>query len=148
MANPLVAQGTLNRLKASVTLPSNSALNITSAYMSKRFVTVTFDGNFDNLIPTATGAVTSPEPYVMATVTVGLLRTQSLAAAWQNQALTLSDIGDVSIFPDVPTSTFKEIDLTNCIIRHMDPGPYDGTNPEVTLIIEGVYYINSNLWTV
>ena len=146
MANPLVAQGTLNRLRASVTIPGNSSLNITPPYMSKRFVTVTFDEDLDMLIPTATGGVTSPEPYVMATVTVGLLRTQSLATSWQNQALANSDIGGVSIFPD--TTAYGEIDLVNCIIRHIDPGPYDGTNPEVTLTLRGIYYVNNNLWTI
>lgn len=146
MANPLVAQGTLNRLRASVTVPGNSALNITPAYMSKQYVTVAFDGNFDNLIPTGTGGVTSPEPYVMATVSVGLLRTQSLSTTWLNQAKTYSDIGAVSIFSD--SASFPEIDLVNCIIQHVDPGAYDGMDPVVRLTLSGIFYINNDLWTL
>lgn len=148
MANPLVAQGTLNRLRASITIPGYPSLNITSSYMGKQFVTVTFDGAFDNLIPTATGAVTSPEPYVMATVSVGILRTQSLAAAWREKVNSLSDLGSVSIFPDVPTTTFKEIDLVNCIVKSIDPGAFDGMEPVVRLTIAGIFYINNDLWTI
>jgi hypothetical protein len=146
MANPLIAQGTLNRLKSSVTIPGNSSLNITSSYMGKQFVTVTFDGDFDKLIETATGAVTSPEPYVMATVSISLLRTQGLSGAWVAQAQASSDIGNVSIFPD--SAAFPEIDLVNCVIQHIDPGAYDGLDPAVKLTLRGVFYINNNNWAL
>ena len=146
MATNLIAQGSLNRLKSSVVIASNSALNITSAYMGKSFVTVTFDGDFDRLIDTATGAVTSPEPYVAATVVVSLLRTQSLSTAWLTQAKTTSDLGNISIFPD--SVAFPEIDLVNCVIQHIDPGAFDGLDPAVRLTLRGIFYINNNLWTL
>ena len=146
MANPFIAQGTLNRLKANVIVPAFPALNVSPSYMSKRFVSVSFDGDFDNLLPTATGGVTSPEPYVMATVTIGLLRTQALSAQWIKQAGDLSDIGKVSIFPD--SSVFPEIDLDTCVIKRIDPGAYDGMNPEVLVTIHGIYYVNNKLWTL
>lgn len=146
MANPLVPQGTLNRLRATVTIPGNTALNITPGYMSKQFVTVSFDGNFDNLIETATGGVTSPEPYVMATVTVGLLRTQSLSNDWMTQVKALSNLGNVSIFSD--STAFDEIDLVNTIVQHIDPGAFDGMDPVVRVTLRGIYYINNDLWTL
>ena len=146
MANPLIAQGSLNRLRSSVTVPDFPALNITSSYMGKSFVTVTFDGDFDKLIGTGTGAVTSPEPYVEANVVVSLLRTQALSGAWLAQAQTLSDIGDVSIFPD--STAFPEIDLVSCVIQHVDPGVYDGLDPIVKLNLKGVFLINNNLWAM
>ena len=145
MATPLIQQGTLNRVLPSVIVPGNTALNITSNYMGKSFVTVTFDGDFDNLIHTATGAVTSPEPYVQATASVSILRTQSLSGAWLAQAQKLSDIGNVSIFSD--TTAFPEIDLVNCIIKHIDPGAYDGTDPVVRLTLGGIFYVNSRVWS-
>ncbi|OYY59034.1 MAG: hypothetical protein B7Y55_01100 [Polynucleobacter sp. 35-46-207] len=146
MANPNIPQGTLNRIRSNITIPGNTALNVTPAYMDKSFVTVTFDGEFDNLIPTATGGVTSPEPYVMATVSFGLLRTQALANAWQSQVKALSDLGNVSIFPD--TTAYAEIDLVNCVVSHIDPGPFDGTNPSVKVTLRGIYYVNNDLWNI
>jgi hypothetical protein len=147
MPNPFVAQGTLNRLKAAVTIANFPNLNITSAYMGKSFITVSFDDDFDNLIPTATGAVTSPEPYVMATVTIPVLKTQALSGAWVAQYQSSSDIGNISIFPDVNTSTYPEIDLVNCIIKNAPPGAFDGTDPVVMLTLRGTYYINNALWS-
>lgn len=146
MPNPLVQQGTLNRLRSTVTLPSHSSLNITPSYMGPQFVTVAFDGNFDNLIETATGGVSSPEPYVMATVTVSILRTQGLSASWVAQSQSLSNLGDVSIFPD--TTAYPEIDLKECVLQHIDPGAFDGKDPVVRLTIRGIYYINNDLWTL
>lgn len=75
MANPLVAQGTLNRLRCSVVVGSTPTLNVTAPYMGQSFASVSFSEPFSELIGTATGAVTSPEPYVFGTITVGLLKT-------------------------------------------------------------------------
>ena len=146
MANPKTPQGTLNRLKSAVIIPGIPSLNITSSYMSKQFVSIAFEGAFDNLIATATGGVSSPEPYVFATITVGILRTQALAAQWVTQSETLSDIGDVSIFPD--TTTYPEYDLVGCVIQHIEPSAYDGTDPVVRVVIRGTYHINNSLWAL
>jgi len=114
--------------------------------MGKNFITITFDGDFDNLIPTGTGTVTSPEPYVTATINIDILRTQPLAAAWLLQSQTLCDIGGFSVFPD--TAAFPSLNFVNGIIKHMDPGPYSGTDPSTPLILQGTFNINDNLWTL
>lgn len=145
-SNPMVAQGSLNRVRCSIIVPQFPALNITSAYMGKNFASINFEGNFSEQIETGTGAVTSPEPYVMATVSVDLLRTQALANAWLLQAALLSDLGPISVFSD--TSAFPEIDLATTVIRQCEPGVFDGMNPVVKLTLRGVYYVNALLWAM
>lgn len=140
-----VSQGTLNRLRAHIVIPNFTSLNINPQNMSKEFVRVSFSGDYDMQIDTATGVVTSPEPYVMATIEVGILRTQALGQAWRTQAESLSDLGPVSVFPD--TSAFSEYDFQTCVIRHIDPGAFDGNDPVIRLTIGGVYYINNSLWS-
>ena len=144
--NPLVAQGTLNRVRCSVIVPNYSNLNITSPYMGKSFASIDFEGAFDEQIETATGVVTSPEPYVMATVTVGLLRTQSLALAWLTQAQTISDLGTITIHSD--TSAWPAITIGSAVIRSLEPGAYDGMDPVARITLRGVYDINNNLWNL
>jgi hypothetical protein len=114
--------------------------------MGKNFASINFEGNFSEQIETGTGAVTSPEPYVMATVSVDLLRTQALANAWLLQAALLSDLGPISVFSD--TSAFPEIDLATTVIRQCEPGVFDGMNPVVKLTLRGVYYVNALLWAM
>lgn len=146
MTIPFVPQGTLNRLRCSIVLASSPSLNITAPYMGRSFARVAFQGNFNELLGTGTGGVVSPEPYVMATVSVGLLRTQALSASWQAQALKNGAIGAVSIHPD--SAAYPVISLDNCVINDIDPGAYDGTDPVVRLTIRGIYYINSDLWNL
>jgi len=144
-SHPLVTQGTLNRLRASVIVPGFTSLNVSSQYMGKNFVSVEPEGDFALLIETATGAITSPEPYCFMNVTVDLLRTQSLSQSWLTQAETTAVLGDVSIHPD--TTAFDSIDISETIIQKVTPGVFDGQDPIVRVNLRGVFYLNNNLWT-
>ncbi|MDE1854493.1 MAG: hypothetical protein KGI38_12215 [Thaumarchaeota archaeon] len=143
---PLVPQGTLNRVRCSIVVPNYTTLNITAPYMGRNFATITFEGDFTKLIGTGTGGVPSPEPYVMASISVGILRTQALASSWRTQWETQGAIGAVSIFSD--TAAFSEFDLSDCVIQHFDPSAYDGEDPVSRLTIMGIYNINSAMWSL
>ncbi len=145
-SNPLIAQGTLNRVRCSIVVPSYPALNVTSPYMGASFASFDFSGPFSQLIPTGTGAVNSPEPYVEGTITVALLRTQSLANAWLQQAQTLSDLGAVTIHSD--TSAFPANTIYSTVIQEFNPGAFDGRDPVVRLVLRGVAYMNNDLWSL
>lgn len=142
--NPLIPQGTLNRVRCHIVVPSFTALNITSSYMGRNFATIAFEGPFVEQIGTATGTVNSPEPYVYATVSVGILRTQSLATTWLAQVQSTGIIGDVVVHSD--TSAFAAITISNAVVRDYEPGAYDGADPVVRLTLRGVYYPNNTMW--
>jgi len=142
--NPQIQQGTLNRVRCSVVVPSNSALNIASSYMGQSFASLEFEGSFSDQIMTATGVVNSPEPYVMASISVGLLRTQALSSAWLAQAQTQSDVGDITIHSD--SAAYGYITISNCVISTYNPGAFDGKDPVVRLSLRGVLYSNNALW--
>jgi hypothetical protein len=143
-SNPQVSQGTLNRLLTQVTFGSYPALNIASYNMGKSFAVLNFNDPFTTQIDTGTGIVNSPEPYVKATISVGILRTQGLAAAWLKQVSSSSIIGSATGYPD--TVAFPAITLTNCSILGLDPGAYDGNTPVMQLTITGLYLPNASLW--
>ena len=145
-SNPLIAQGTLNRVRCSIVVPSYPSLSITSPYMGSSFASLDFSGPFSMLIPTGTGAVNSPEPYVEGTISVGLLRTQSLALSWLTQAQTLSDLGAVTIHSD--TAAFPAATIYTTVIQELNPGAFDGRDPVVRLVLRGIYYANNDLWSL
>lgn len=140
----LVQQGTLNRLRCSVVVPSQQALSVTSAYMGTGFASVAFTEPFSELLGTATGAVTSPEPYVFGTITVNILKTQALSASWVQQSQAQSSLGQVTIYPD--SAAYPPVTLDNCVIQGIEPTAFDGKDPVVRVTIRGVYYLNSDLW--
>lgn len=144
--NPGIARGVLNRVKTSVVVPSNSSLNIISANMGRSLARISFNGQLVNQFATGTGLVNSPEPFVMATITIALLRTQPIAAAWFAQILQDSNIEDATIFGD--TSMFPPIALQSVVASHMDTGPFDGTSADFMLVLAGALPINNALWTV
>lgn len=144
--NPGIARGVLNRVKTSVVVPSNSSLNVISANMGRSLARISFNGQLVNQFATGTGLVNSPEPFVMATITIALLRTQPIAAAWFAQILQDSNIEDATIFGD--TSTFPPIALQSVVASHMDTGPFDGTSADFMLVLAGALPINNALWTV
>jgi len=146
MSNPYLSAGPLNRVRCSVVVTAIPTLNITSRFMGKSFAHIEFEGDFNQQIETATGVVNSPEPYVMATITVSLLRSQGLSAAWLAQAQNTTILGDVTIYSD--TSVWPAISLSDVGIKSISPGAFDGTDPVVRLVMRGSYNINSTLWNL
>lgn len=143
--NSQVTQGTLNRLLTSVVVPNYASLNVTTPYMGGSFASLQLDQNFAELIGTATGAVTSPQPYVFGSITVNLLKTQALSSQWIAQAETNASIGPVTAYPD--SAAFPAITLDDCVIDTVEPQAYDGKDPVVRVTIRGVYYLNANMWS-
>jgi hypothetical protein len=141
---PLSTQGNLNRVLTHVVIPGFPQLSVSAPFMAKTMATVTFDGPFVDQIPTATGVVNSPAPYVMAQVIFNILRSQAIAAAWMTQLQVQSVLGAVTIFSDA--TTFPEITLLNASVIEVTPGPFDGTDPTTQITVKGVFPINAALW--
>lgn len=145
MSHPLVDQGTLNRIRSSVVVPNYTNLNANAENMGQNFVSVSLNGDLAQLIKTATGGVPSPEPYVEASITVDLLRTQSLSADWLNQAKSDSSIGEIVVHPD--SKAFPKMEFHTGVIQHIDPGAFDGQDPVVKVSLSGIFYLNDSLWS-
>ena len=149
MANPQVPQGTLNRLRASITLTSFPNLNITASYLGREGISLTFDGVVTTPIDSMTGIVPSPEPYQRITVSAHLLKSQALANAYKAQIELNSLLGDVTVRPDVAIGTgIGAYQLSNCYINTVNALKFDGTDAGWIIMIGGIYLINSALWNL
>jgi hypothetical protein len=108
-------------------------------------VRFTREGQAVAQLPTATGVVNSPEPYMMCTITVALLKTQSLAASWENALKTNAILGEITVRPDV-TEGIGAFDVTNASLESVGDLSFDGSSPDYGIVIRGVYPINSGLF--
>ena len=144
MANSQIQQGTLNRLLASVVYADFTQLNVTSGYLAREAISLSFDGDTSLLIGTLTGAVTSPEPYIYGTVTMHLLRTQALGEAYSSQIRTNTTLGSVTVYPD--TQVLQPFQLNNCVLMSIQETAFDGTQAGLVVRLRGVYNINSTLF--
>lgn len=145
MPNPRQPQGNLNRLIASINVNNFPALNITASFLGKSGISVAREGVTTTYLPQMVGAVTSPEPYQMVTVRVGLLKSQSLASAYDAQRLLASNIGDIVVRPDVSFG-IGPIDLTNCSIENVGELTFSGQDAGYPITLVGYENINSALW--
>lgn len=145
MPNPNVSQGTLNKIRASVVIPSFPSLNVTSPFLGRNGISLTFNGPITTFIDTLTGAVTSPEPYQPVRITINLLKTQPLAAAWRAQFESgLSLLGDITVRPDA--ATLPPYYLTNCGIETVNALAFAGEAADFPIEVSGYYLVNASLF--
>ena len=144
--NPLVPQGLLNRVRGSAVFPAFPNLNITADYVALDGISLDIDDDGTDQIKTMTGIVNSPAPYVMATATIHVLKTQALGEAWAQQFQSNGQIGRAAIHTDA--STLSQYRLHNCSILKPQPGAMNGTNPSLILTIRGTYNVNDYIWSL
>lgn len=145
--NPNIQQGTLNRLRASVVVSGNTALNVTPSYLGENMITLAFDGAVTTTIPTATGVVQSGEPYQMVTVTMHLLKTQGLAAAYEAQRQSNSIIGNFVVTPDVSSGAgLGSYSILNGAIQNVHELSFNGRDAGYIVTLTGYLPLNNALW--
>jgi hypothetical protein len=142
--SPNVPQGTLNRIRASVTIPAFPSLNITASFLGKRGISVARNGPITTSLPTMTGAVQSPEPYQPVRITAALIKSQALAAAWQAQEQLNSLLGAVNVRPDA--TPLVPYPYTNCALENVDELQFNGESEGYIIHLTGYYLLNSSLW--
>lgn len=143
-ANPLVDQGTLNRIRGSVVIPNFPSLNVTAPFLGKAGISVALQGESTLFVPTMTGAVTSPEPYMIAQVTIHLLKTQRLSSLYKQRMELDARLGSLQVIPD--SSAFPNYDFFNCAIASVREMSMAGDNAGYVVSVHGYYNTNSSLW--
>jgi hypothetical protein len=144
MANPNTPQGTLNRLKSSLVIPNLPQLNVTASFLDRDGIGIAFSGQTTLLLPTMTGTVTSPEPFIMSTIMVRLLRTQQLSDLYKQQWETNSLLGDITARPD--STTLSPFQILNCAIETVGELVFNGQSAGFGVQLAGYYPVNNSLW--
>lgn len=143
--NPLIDQGVINRLKASVQWTDVPSLNVTAAYLDKEGIRLALEGESSTQHGTLTGVVQSPEPYLMISVTLNLLKTQSLSELYKARMEDNCLIGQGTVWPDVSTG-LSPYQLQNMSIQSVAELDFSGGGPGYRVVCKGFYVINNSLW--
>jgi|SRR5580692_3111875 hypothetical protein len=142
--SPLVDQGSLNRIRASVVWPDNPQLNLTSGYLAKEGLRLALEGNASDYLPTMTGAVPSPAPYQIVTLTMALVKSQPLAAVYKAQFESNCVVGDATVRPD--STTLGLYSLNNLVLESVREMSFAGEDPSWVVTAKGYYLVNSFLF--
>lgn len=144
MANPLVPQGFLNRVRGAMSVTDVPALNVTASYLGKEGISMRPDNAATDIIPTMTGTVGSQTPYQQVTLTVHLLKTQGLGASYQQRFATDTALGEVVVTPDA--TTLGNFTLLNCYLLNFNELPFNGMDAGYVVTIGGYLVTNDNMW--
>ena len=126
MPAPLIAQGSLNRLKASIVIPLFPELNVTPSYLGKGGISLSLETPATLQIDTMTGAVTSPEPYQRVALVAHLVKSQPLADLYKQQFEANTQLGQLIIYPDADQLSVYQ--LVNCSLMNVGAMAFDGTD--------------------
>lgn len=144
MANPLVPQGFLNRVRGALSVTDTPALNVSASYLAKDGISLRPDGPATDIIPTMTSTVGSQAPYQQVTLTVHLLKTQGLGESYRQRFLTDTSLGEIVVTPDA--TTFGNITLFNCYLVNFNELAFSGMDPAFVVTISGYMVTNDNMW--
>ena len=144
--NPLIDQGQLNRVRGSMSWDNFPALNVTAPYLGPDGISLALEGGSTVFLPTMTGAVLSPEPYMMASVTLHLLKTQALCDAYKAQMELNSPLGNGTVRPDVVAGGIGPYDIINAAIESVRELSFSGRSAEWIVVCRGYYLVNAQLF--
>jgi len=140
-SNPTVAQGVLQRLRASFVPSAFPFLAVTSPFLGKEGIQLSFRGDVTVQLDTMTGVVRSPEPYLGITVTLHLLKTQGFAEMWRAQMELNSLLGQATLRPDAATMT--PYNFHECSILGIGDQAFNGSSYDYPIRIGGMYQVNA-----
>jgi len=112
--------------------------------LSKEGIRLTLQGESTQYLPTMTGAVTSPEPYMMIEMVINLLKSQGLSDLYKQQMETSALLGDGTVRTD--STALGSYPIVNCAIKSMRELDFSGDNAVYAVTIGGYYLINSSLF--
>lgn len=142
MPNPLISQGVLNRVKGSVTWTDHPELNVTAPFLDKDGINLRLEGDASLQHGTMTGTVQSPEPYMMVSIVIALLKTQALCELYKSQMQDNPVLGAGTVFPDVSTG-LSQFALNNMAIQTVGELLLNGTTPIFACTCRG-YWVTAN----
>jgi hypothetical protein len=156
----MVPQGVLNRISAYITWAApygdnfGTELNVNPYNLGKEGIRLSFEGNASDYFPTMTGAVPSPAPYQICTLTINLLKSQSLGSAYQSRFVRNTLMGEATVYPDVPLAGSQlspvvgigVYTLRNAVLESVRDMTFSGEDPLFVVTAKGYVMMNSILF--
>lgn len=144
MAFQFTPPGVLNRLRASITWSDFPQLNVTSSFLTTEGIRLALEGNATDLLPAMVSLVSSPAPYLSASLTISLVRSSTLAAAFKTQIEDTTLIGLATIFPD--TDVLNPFVINNVALESIREMAFAGMEAAMVVTARGYYNVNTGFF--
>jgi len=144
MAFQFTPPGVLNRLRASVTFQNFPELNVTAGFLTTEGIRLALEGNATDLLPAMVSLVSSPAPYLSASLTMSIVRSSSLAQLYKLQIENTTLVGLVTIFPD--TDVLNPFILNNVALETVREMAFAGMEAAMVVTARGYYNVNTGFF--
>jgi len=144
MAFQFTPPGVLNRLRASVTYNDFPSLNVTSGFLTTEGIRLALEGNATDLLPAMVSLVSSPAPYLSASLTMSLVRSTALAQLYKLQIEDTTLMGLVTIWPD--TDVLQPFILNNVALESVREMAMAGMEAAMVVTARGYYNVNTGFF--
>lgn len=144
--NPNLIPGNLNRVRGTVLVPGNTALNITAPYLGKEGIMIAPQTAVVTQFQGMTTIVNSEEPYQIVNVTANIMKSLALSAAYIDQIQQSPTIGTITITPD--TGVMAPFTLYNVAIVNWAQISMAGTQPDFAVTFSGQFNVSNDLWSL
>ncbi len=144
MAFQFTPPGVLNRLRASVVFADHPELNVISQFLTTEGIRLALEGNATDLLPAMVSLVSSPAPYLAASVTMSIVRSSTLAAVYKRQIENTTLVGMISIFPD--TDVLNPFIINNVALESIREMAFAGMEAAMVVTARGYYNVNTGFF--
>lgn len=144
MAFQFTPPGVLNRLRASITFADYPQLNVTSGFLTTEGIRLALEGNATDLLPAMVSLVSSPAPYLSASMTISLVRSSTLAQLFKLQIEDATLIGQTTIWPD--TDVLTPFVINNVALESVREMAMAGMEAAMVVTARGYYNVNTTFF--
>jgi hypothetical protein len=144
MAFQFTPPGVLNRLRASVVWSDFPELNVTSGLLTTEGIRLALEGNATDLLPAMVSLVSSPAPYLSASITMSVVRSSALANLFKLQFEDTTLMGIATIWPD--TDVIPVFTIHNVALESMREMAFAGMEAAMVVTARGYYNVNTGFF--
>jgi hypothetical protein len=144
MAFQFTPPGVLNRLRASVVYNDYPELNVTSSFLTTEGIRLALEGNAADLLPAMVSLVSSPAPYLSASITLSIVRSSSLAQLYKLQLEDTALLGLMTIYPD--TDVLTPFIINNVALESVREMAMAGMEAAMVVTTRGYYNVNTGFF--
>jgi hypothetical protein len=144
MAFQFIPPGVLNRLRASVIFSDFPELNVTSNFLTTEGIRLALEGNATDMLPAMVSLVSSPAPYLAASITMSIVRSSTLASLYKLQFEDTTLMGLGTIIPD--TDVLNPYIINNVCLENVREMAFAGMEAAMVVTARGYYNVNTGFF--
>jgi hypothetical protein len=143
--NPQLAMGNISRVNGTFKCVNYPALNLLSSNLGDAAMTIRAVSPASNPLRAGGGVVQSLEPYQEVEIEIHIVKTHSVAKAWQDQLVDTCLLGECTMTSD--STTLGDYDIQNVAIKTWNPVNNNGKENDIVFLCSGHYYVNNALFS-